>query len=96
MFLLVGLTFRSDTLCTFFLDKKSNKKIKAPEKWLKITAHSYRQRTRPIDTFTSGYNGLKQRWSLSASQKDGLLRNFLNAIFLRPVRSKFYRTTMFV
>ena len=29
---------------------------------------------------------------LSATQKDGLLRNFLNAIFLRPVLLKLYRT----
>ena len=43
---------------SFFLDSPStssgrSKKIKASEKWLKITTQSYRQRTRLTDTFNS-------------------------------------------
>lgn len=78
----------------FFPDKKIKKDQAGPdeircnrasEKWLKITAQAYGRRTHPAYAFDS-----KQPLAPTAAvlfllrRNMGLLRNFLNAIFLRP------------
>jgi hypothetical protein len=74
---------------TFCLDAKSSKKIKAVEKWLKITAFALKPANSPEQSFMSKTLLARTVPALFAFGSLGSLRNFLNAIFLRPVVGRF-------
>jgi len=69
----------------FCLIKKSNKKNQGFRKMAKnyYISLSPANSLRAFSVFENT-TGSNSAGSLSAAQKDGLLRNFLNAIFLRP------------